>query len=328
MSTTDIIVDPEFRELIPEPFSHERAQLEANIVADGCREPLVVWQEENILLDGHNRLEICQREGIEYRVTYKSLPNRDATVDWIIRQQFGRRNLPPFIRAELAMKLEETVARQAKERQRDAGGDRVSAVAKALSANSPEPVEPVDTREEIARLAAVGSNTIGKVKAIKNSGDESLVNDVRSGKVSINAAHKAVKAKSTKPSTTDKADCSKEDPAAKDDDDPLVWRKQRARNARTRGREILKHLSTTIPRLDHIQAQWLGQELRPLLVSINRRVAWGTKAPELMTRFREDIAVAVNSIPEDLLVAYAVELKVVLLEQVQALLVAAKGGAA
>ena len=39
-----IVIDPEFQALIPPLQAEERKQLEANIIADGCRDPLVVWR--------------------------------------------------------------------------------------------------------------------------------------------------------------------------------------------------------------------------------------------------------------------------------------------
>ena len=91
----DIIVDPEFRQLIPPLTPDERAQLEANLLADGCRDALVVWAGENILLDGHNRLDICQAHGIEFDVYELELADRDAAKNWIDTNQLGRRNLTP-----------------------------------------------------------------------------------------------------------------------------------------------------------------------------------------------------------------------------------------
>jgi len=60
-------IDKEFRTLIPPLSTEERAQLEKNLASDGCRDPLVIWQEQGILIDGHNRLEICHALGIEYQ---------------------------------------------------------------------------------------------------------------------------------------------------------------------------------------------------------------------------------------------------------------------
>ena len=51
-------IDPEFKDLIPPLSSDEYEQLENNILYDGCREPLIAWND--ILVDGHNRYDICQ----------------------------------------------------------------------------------------------------------------------------------------------------------------------------------------------------------------------------------------------------------------------------
>ncbi len=81
--------------MIPPLGASEREQLESNLLASGCRDPLVVWKGHNILLDGHNRYEICTSEGIEFSTVSIDLPDRDAALDWIIRNQLGRRNLTP-----------------------------------------------------------------------------------------------------------------------------------------------------------------------------------------------------------------------------------------
>jgi len=88
-----IKIDQEFKSLIP-PLSHdELGQLETNLMTDGCRDPLVIWDEESILLDGHNRLEICERRNIPYNTVRVSLLDREAAIAWIEENQLGRRNL-------------------------------------------------------------------------------------------------------------------------------------------------------------------------------------------------------------------------------------------
>ncbi len=92
---TPIQIDSELRALIPPLSSEERSQLEANLLAEGCRDPLVVWKGHNILLDGHNRYEICTTHGIEFNTVEIDLPDRNAAHDWLINNQLGRRNLTP-----------------------------------------------------------------------------------------------------------------------------------------------------------------------------------------------------------------------------------------
>jgi N6-adenosine-specific RNA methylase IME4 len=95
LAAARIIVDPELRELVPPLTDDERQALEANILRDGCRDPLVLWRGHDILLDGHHRYEICQRHGIDFAVTDVELPDREAAADWIDANQLGRRNLTP-----------------------------------------------------------------------------------------------------------------------------------------------------------------------------------------------------------------------------------------
>jgi len=88
-------IDSEFKTLIPALSKTEREMLEESLVSEGCRDALVVWQEEGLLLDGHNRHEICERLGIEYDTREISMDSRESALDWIDRNQLGRRNLTP-----------------------------------------------------------------------------------------------------------------------------------------------------------------------------------------------------------------------------------------
>ncbi len=84
-------IDREFKELIRPLFKSEFLQLEANIVADGCREPITVWN--GIIIDGHNRYKICTEHGIPFAITEKSFSSREDAIIWICTNQLGRRNL-------------------------------------------------------------------------------------------------------------------------------------------------------------------------------------------------------------------------------------------
>jgi len=88
-------IDKEFKALIFSLADEEYSLLEKNILRDGCRDALVVWKEEDILIDGHNRYEICTKHKIEFKEKHISLPNRTAVLDWIDSNQLGRRNLSP-----------------------------------------------------------------------------------------------------------------------------------------------------------------------------------------------------------------------------------------
>ncbi len=98
-------VDPAFAALCPPLTEDERAQLESSILAEGCRDSLIVWEEGRVLLDGHNRFAICIAHDVPFTVRAVSLPDRDAAEEWIIRQQLCRRNATPEAQAYLRGRL-------------------------------------------------------------------------------------------------------------------------------------------------------------------------------------------------------------------------------
>jgi hypothetical protein len=76
----------------------ECIQLEENLLAEGCREALIVWArspEELILVDGHNRYQICQSHRLPFNIQPKEFPDMEAVRVWMINHQMGRRNLTP-----------------------------------------------------------------------------------------------------------------------------------------------------------------------------------------------------------------------------------------
>src|SRR3990167_6975797 len=86
-----LTIDQEFQSLIPPLSSEELIQLESNIVKDGCRDPLVAWG--GVIVDGHNRYEICTRLGLPFTVTEIEFSSRESAMDWMDANQLGRRNL-------------------------------------------------------------------------------------------------------------------------------------------------------------------------------------------------------------------------------------------
>src|SRR5580704_9063842 len=64
LTLESIVIDDEFASLMPRLTDEERTQLHVNMLRaakTGDRVPdLAVWKGKNILLDGHNRLEIAK----------------------------------------------------------------------------------------------------------------------------------------------------------------------------------------------------------------------------------------------------------------------------
>jgi len=91
----EVIIDKEFQLLLPALDKVTYAWLEENILQYGCREPLVLW--DGILIDGHNRYEICMKHDIPFNTTSMEFETRDNALIWIISTQVSRRNLRPFL---------------------------------------------------------------------------------------------------------------------------------------------------------------------------------------------------------------------------------------
>jgi hypothetical protein len=92
----ELRIDPEFESLIQPLTAEERRQLEANLMAEGCRDPLSVWPVADgppILLDGHNRYGICSAHNLPFDLVAIALDSREQAINWIIDHQLGRRNL-------------------------------------------------------------------------------------------------------------------------------------------------------------------------------------------------------------------------------------------
>lgn len=91
MNNTNLQIDPEFKRLLPELSSSEIAQLENNILQDGCRDPIVIWN--NTIIDGHHRFDICKRHNLSFNVIEMDFNCREEVLRWICLNQMGRRNV-------------------------------------------------------------------------------------------------------------------------------------------------------------------------------------------------------------------------------------------
>ena len=181
----EIRIDKEFESLIPPLSKDEFMQLEENILKEGIRDPLVVWdgpEGYGILLDGHNRYKIANKYNIPFATKRMHFSNRNAAVEWIIKNQFGRRNLSAYDRSVLALKLKPVIQAEAEKRKKETVGRPEMAKKSA----------PIETRSELAKLAGVSHDTIHKVEAIEEKATDKTKQLVREGKLSINQAYNSV----------------------------------------------------------------------------------------------------------------------------------------
>jgi N6-adenosine-specific RNA methylase IME4 len=193
------MIDPEFRALIPPLAPEELAQLEANILRDGCRDPLVVWRwrdadqerdiaEACVLIDGHNRYDICEKNGLEYDVQEMDFDSATDAKVWMIDNQRGRRNLTDGWRYELSQTRKAMLLEKGKQNMSAGGGDKIT----GLSIVDKPAIEKTNTRDEIATELGWSTGKVAMADVVWKKAEPEVKEQIKAGEISIAAAYKEV----------------------------------------------------------------------------------------------------------------------------------------
>lgn len=180
--TLNITINEELRSFIDPLTPVEYAALERSLLADGCRDALVLWRD--VLIDGHNRYDICTKHGIPFRtVSNDKFDSLEDVMLWVIDNNLARRSVSDFQRGMLALRKKEIVAARAAQRAAEAPPDR------AAQEPGDDPADPPwSTREDVAKAARVSANTLSQIERIRKTAAPELVDAVRSGTISVSAA--------------------------------------------------------------------------------------------------------------------------------------------
>ncbi|NIK38186.1 polyhydroxyalkanoate synthesis regulator phasin [Xanthomonas arboricola] len=200
----NIVVKEELKAYIDPLTPDEHEALERSLLAEGCRDALVLWGD--VLVDGHNRYGICQKHGLPFQTVQN--PRFQSMQDvhlWMIEQHLGRRSVSDFQRGVLALRKREILAaRQRSQRDADAAAeapvvtddDQPAAgidhgtVQTAADSDSP-PWEETSTpvsRAELAREARLSNNQVVMIERIHKQAAPEVVQAVKAGEISISAA--------------------------------------------------------------------------------------------------------------------------------------------
>ena len=184
----ELNINTEFQDLIPPLSLEELEGLEKSVIAEGCRDPLVTWQ--NYIIDGHHRYGICQKYNIEFNIVEKNDLETELDVKlWMINNQFSRRNLPTETRLALAYQFKEFEQEKAKARQGTRNdlveSDTNIAQLVGRSEDLEDKIRERGTLGEIAKRAGVSHTTAEQYDAIQRKGTEEQKQEVASGNSSI-----------------------------------------------------------------------------------------------------------------------------------------------
>ena len=171
-----IVVNEELQAYIDPLTADEYAALERSILAEGCRDALVLWGE--VLVDGHNRYGICQKHGLPFQTLQNTRFTSMQDVHlWMIEQHLGRRSVSDYQRGVLALRQKDILA----ERQTSAETPTEASTEKGIRA-------PLSGREAIAKAARLSSSQVVLIEKIQKQAAPEVVAAVKSGTISINAA--------------------------------------------------------------------------------------------------------------------------------------------
>lgn len=178
ISLDKITVHPTFQTLLP----INDKELE-NIVKDmeengfDRSKPVCIWREENVLIDGYTRFTAAKEAGLSEIYKYEmSFGTEQAALEYAMKQQLNRRNLNDAGKIMLIEKLDNLRNPGRKSSDPEADAEPRGKSAQAL-----------------AETLGIGTRTVERARHVLANADEETLEEVKSGKTSINQAAKKIK---------------------------------------------------------------------------------------------------------------------------------------
>lgn len=184
-SKIEIIINLELKSLIPPLTKEEYTNLEESIKKDGCRDSLIVWKEKNMLVDGHNRLDICTKNNKNYKIEYKSFETINDAKLWMIDNQKSRRNLTEGWQFELAQKKKEILLLKGKENiAANKGGTITLSTVDKVAHN---------TQKALAEDLGWSTGKVATADVVWNKAPQEIKEQIKKGEKTFNEVYKDIK---------------------------------------------------------------------------------------------------------------------------------------
>jgi len=182
ISNTELKIKPEFKDLIPPPSKEELEGLEKNILANGCEQPIKLWQ--GFIVDGHNRYHLCSKHTLPFKTEELKRENENQVILWIIDHQLDRRNISLFSRGRLINRKRAEYAKAAEERM-------LSGVAIDPPQNSGEGSQCSDRRSretdrKLAKESGISHDTLSRIAKIEEKATPEQKKALEKNETSIN----------------------------------------------------------------------------------------------------------------------------------------------
>lgn len=164
-----------FKDIFPiYPEVLQKVQKNIHEAGYDMSQPVIVWKEQEVLIDGHTRLTAALNEELsEIPVIYVSLPDEHTAVQYVYSLQTDRRNLTDAERFSIV----EGLLYNVEQKSINTGG------------------RPRDSlnKKDIADLLTIGTVTAQKYINIIKRANEEIKQQVRSGDLTVNQADKMLR---------------------------------------------------------------------------------------------------------------------------------------
>lgn len=178
ISLDKITVHPTFQTLLP-INEKELANIVKDMEENGFdkSKPVCIWREENVLIDGYTRFTAAKEAGLSEIYKYEmSFGTEQEALEYAMKQQLNRRNLNDAGKLLLIEKLDNL---------RNPG---------RKSSDSDDEDEPRGkSAQALAESLGIGTRTVERGRYVLANADEETLEEVKSGKKSINQAAKKIK---------------------------------------------------------------------------------------------------------------------------------------
>lgn len=190
-----IRIDKEFERLIIPLRQSEYDGLEKSCIAEGIRDPLVLWN--NLIIDGHHRFKIAEKHGLKYKTITLDFPDRRAVRIWMRKNQMHRRNLSEIDWYKLVYDNADELRQAGRERQSE-HGKTAPGKPKTLLSTSDKSDTPINTREAVAADLGWSTGKVAMAAVVSVEGKTEDIEAIRNGEETIHSVYQKIKCKDLK----------------------------------------------------------------------------------------------------------------------------------
>jgi ParB-like chromosome segregation protein Spo0J len=178
--------------IFPMMDQHQRDELGRDIEEHGLHVPIILYNGQ--ILDGRNRYTVCQTIGVEPRYTEVLDGEISDPVAYVMSKNLHRRHLTTSQKALIAARAQDYYRAAAKEKQKLAGGDKKSALARSKSAvrKNTKSAPPVHSNEQAAESIGVSPRSVDTATRVLKHGSDEVVDAIEKGELSVYTAEQVL----------------------------------------------------------------------------------------------------------------------------------------